>query len=119
MKVKIYLADKKKTIALRNPSLILVRNNFRTVLLEALYRKLDEYHGEISKRKSGSRKYNGLMQELRRFRNESICFCPRCTSEEKNMTFNPIDDTWYCTECYQEMHRWTARKKTGESVRFP
>jgi hypothetical protein len=118
VKVRIFPADKKKTIALRNPSHIRVRNNFRAVLIEALYRKLDEYHEKDAKKKR-SMKYGRLKQELRDLERKSICRCPRCSATDRDMTFNPIDDTWYCTECYQEMHHWTANKKTGESVRFP
>ena len=112
------IVRKKKTVVINNPQLMRMRNNFRNILLAAVHIKMQEYLAEEARRK-GSRKYAGLQQELRRAENSSICRCPRCRARDKNMTFNPVDKTWYCVQCYLEMQHWTAKKKTGVSNLFP
>ncbi len=114
-----------------------IRNNLRNLLInvtqEELLKILDkikemEYdcNGNMIhpnnmniKKKSILNELTKKEVELRNLINNSICECRRCVKTDQDMTYNPVDKSWYCVDCYKEMQRWTAKKKTGISVLFP
>ena len=65
------------------------------------------------------REVSELLNRVRELINKSICKCHRCARTDQDMKFNPRDKFWYCIECYDEMKKWTAKKKTGKSILFP
>ena len=97
-----------------------VRNNFRAVWIEWASRTWNELHSKylsISCNAQGMPRnpYAFTSQEeiiLKSLSREqsliwnildaSICLCSICGKGESDMTFNPHDKEWYCTECYDE-----------------
>jgi hypothetical protein len=128
---------KKKSIVINNPQLNKIRNNLRILLIRWAnneWDKLKEKERKISYNINGRVRHPNSYSveeksELHRFRSEiikntemvdkSICKCFRCVATDKNMTYNPVEKAWFCFQCYEEMKRWTMKKKTGISVRFP
>jgi len=127
--------DKKRTITIKNPQLRKIRDNFRHLWREVAHQfsmKLHDKENEIYYNGYGKFKSKLTGEEIERVRNisrklneirnlvdKSICKCRRCVRSDQDMTYNPRDGAWYCVECYEEMQRWTAKKKTGKSVLFP
>lgn len=128
---------KKKSIVVNNPHLCKIRDNLRIFLFEWANREWNEFNKakrEISydinekvrhpntyseEELIELRRINGLMTDNRDLVLRSICVCYRCPATDKNMTYNPIEKAWFCFQCYEEMKQWTAKKKTGISMRFP
>ena len=126
---------KKRTISIKNPQLRKIRNNFRNLWKEWAHqltiqlhsREEEVYYNESGKFKSEItgeeiervRNISGKLSEIRNLVDKSICKCRRCVRTDQDMTYNPRDGAWYCVECYEEMRRWTAKKKTGTSILFP
>jgi len=128
---------KKKTIVINNPQLRKIRDNLRLLYMEAAraqwFRLSEEkekilYDGDHKRRHPNdysmeerekltvmAHKMTGNTEMVEK----SICKCYRCVATDKNMTYNPVEKAWYCFQCYEEMKRWTMKKKTGISVRFP
>lgn len=48
----------------------------------------------------------GVKHELFRLLRKSICVCPLCTNEDKNMVFIPDHESWYFTECQEKGLIW-------------
>jgi len=48
----------------------------------------------------------GTKHSLSRALNKSICVCPLCTSEDKDMVYIPENETWYCIECQEKGLIW-------------
>lgn len=105
---------KKRTISIKDPNLRKIRNNLRLVLIKAV----QDEESKLYKRRFTS-KSGGREQELNNLLQNSISKCRRCVSTDKDMTYNPVDGAWYCVDCYDEMKRWTAKKRTGVSILFP
>lgn len=69
-------------------------------------------------------KYRGLSQDLddqywaiERPLRASILLCPVCFKSDKDMTYNPVRKTWYCTECYEVLKEGNQERGTPEE--FP
>lgn len=68
-----------------------------------------------------------LLDEVRHLRNKekeiesalraSILLCQVCFQTDKDMTYNPIRKTWYCTECYTELKKGFTEQ--GRPEEFP
>ena len=128
---------KKRSIIVNNPQLKRIRDNLRVLLIRWASREWNQWNdvkkeitydenGKVrhpntySKSEKGElRRLRGLMSANRDLVEESICKCFRCVATDKNMTYNPVEKAWFCFQCYEEMKRWTMKKKTGISVRFP
>lgn len=128
---------KKRSIVVNNPQLRKIRDNMRILLMDWASRewnKLKDEELKITYDESGNvrhpntysgqeitelRRISKLMSENRSLVETSICKCFRCVATDKNMTYNPVEKAWFCIQCYEEMKRWTAKKKTGISIRFP
>ena len=128
---------KKKSIVINNPHLVKIRDNLRILLIRwasSEWDRLKEEERGISydgngrvrhpnsysaDEKSKLNKIRKKMTETFELVDNSICKCFRCVATNKNMTYNPVEKAWFCFQCYEEMKRWTMKKKTGISVRFP
>ena len=128
---------KKRTISIKHSKLQQIRNNLRILFIKAkstqwkqLNDELDQIerdkNGELISMKNLTKEQKERIYELERKKTElnklvdkSICKCRRCVKTDQDMTYNPIDKSWYCVDCYKEMQRWTAKKKTGISILFP
>ena len=128
---------KKRTISIKHKKLKYIRDNFRILLLKVAQEELlkilkkikkIEYndHGKLKhpndltiEEKTILNDLTKIKVEIRQLIDKSICKCHRCIKTDQDMTYNPVDKAWYCVDCYKEMQRWTAKKKTGISVLFP
>jgi hypothetical protein len=134
---KITIDDlyKPKVIIIKDPTLQKIRNNLRNLwliwanqIMMQLHNKRNEINhnekGEFKSKLTGEeiekvREVSELLNRVRELINKSICKCHRCARTDQDMKFNPRDKFWYCIECYDEMKKWTAKKKTGKSILFP
>ena len=128
---------KKRSIVVNNPQLRRIRDNLRLLFMGAArsqWSRLSAEKEKIIYDKNHKRRHpndysneekDRLVILARRMTDNtemvdnSICKCFRCVATDKNMTYNPVEKAWYCFQCYEEMKRWTMKKKTGISVRFP
>ena len=114
---------KKKIVSIKHPKLQQIRNNFRLLLVKIAQDRWFGIHNALLKLPKddikGAQILNSKKQELDNIVKNSICKCRRCVKTDRDMTYNPVDKAWYCVDCYKEMQRWTAKKKTGISLLFP
>ena len=109
---------KKRTISIKDPKLRRIRDHFRILLLEAEKAKtieilsrtseLQKAEGFWNEKSSDYKMLNRKAQELysqesdlRYAFNNSIIFCPVCRKIDKDMTYNPYCQRWFCVECYK------------------
>lgn len=125
----------KRTITIKDPRLRKIRNSLREIIglwkrsvvlsLQAFREEISyDENGEFRSNLSGEeieklRKLNDKIEFINTVYSNSICKCHRCPRIDQDMTYNPRNGAWYCVKCYEEMHRWTAKKKTGKSSLFP
>ncbi len=57
------------------------------------------------------------MNEIDLIANHSICKCSVCSASDRDMTYNPIRERWYCVNCYQKLQQDFKGKE--ESMLFP
>ncbi len=121
---------KKRTITLKTPALIKIRNNLRSLISVACrsiqlgildeiekIKTLDYYENhppeldekliELSKREA----------QIERALRASIVLCPACFKKDKDMTYNPVLKEWYCTDCYPILKKGFA--EDGQPEAFP
>jgi len=123
---------KKKTIIIKDPRLRRVRNNFRILLikwkskqwnqLNDAYTKIqfdkNHYVRKLSvKERQRVKSLRGQMNRLDWIVNHSICKCTVCSASDKDMTYNPAQERWFCVDCYQQLQQDYKGKE--ESVLFP
>ena len=134
-KITIEDLNKRLTITIKSPTLRRIRNNLRELWLCKAHEAWDRLQGELNKlyyeddglfkqQLSGAeielvRSLNEKINLIKRLVDNSICKCRRCVRTDQDMTYNPRDGAWYCVECYGEMQKRTAKKKTGESFLYP
>ena len=121
---------KKRTIIIKDPHLRKIRNNLRVLILKAsrsiqhqilanmntLKNDIDEFFNRpelMQKNKDLEKKRQKIEQQL----SDSIILCPSCLKSNKDMTFNPVRKTWYCTECYEFLKQRNEERGTPEE--FP
>ncbi|MFX1489567.1 MAG: hypothetical protein ACFFBI_10495 [Promethearchaeota archaeon] len=63
------------------------------------------------------RKLNDQLWAIERPLRASILLCPACFQSDKDMTYNPVLKTWYCTECYLVLKKGYA--EDGLADQFP
>jgi hypothetical protein len=123
---------KKRIISIRNPTLRKIRDNLRSLILEvhkSFQHKLADKRSLIRKEisenpeKDTETLYEQIgnlsreLQENRRLLYESIVVCPVCFKSNKDMTYNPVHKTWFCTDCYEVLKKGNQERGTPEE--FP
>ena len=93
---------KRRLIILRDPKLVALRLNLRTILK-------DWYYDQISMLKAlwlgedlGCENQKQLLQEIEDFKmkfRRSIVICPICMRSDGDRVFYPQHDMWYCKDC--------------------
>ncbi|MFX1490266.1 MAG: hypothetical protein ACFFBI_14035 [Promethearchaeota archaeon] len=124
--------NKKRTIAIKDLRLRKIRDNLRSLIIEAsksvqhklmgkqerLTKKIIEGRGvNLESLHDQSRLIEKEMQLIDRQINASIAFCPVCFKADRDMTYNPVRKVWYCTECYENLKKSYAEE--GEPEEFP
>ena len=121
--------NKKRTIIIKDPCLRKIRDNFRNLIISACSAEMSKIHDEKERLMKNedfyeNEKYRKLSKELndqywaveRPFR-ASILYCHVCGKTNKDMTYNPVRKTWYCTECYEKLKKGNIERGTPEE--FP
>lgn len=123
---------KKRTIAIRDPKLQKIRNNLRKLLLKwksiewnqlcDIYEKIqfdvnDNVRDLSEKEQQQVRDLRMKMKEINLIASHSICKCSLCSASDRDMTYNPVRERWYCVNCYQKLQHDFKGKE--ESVLFP
>jgi len=102
--------DKKRKMEIKHPQLRKIRDALRKAIVDATYDRLSEIMDEQGKYPVEEKeKLIPLVrkeQALRRALKASICICPICNSQTSDMIHNPHNKSWYCLDCYQELHEW-------------
>lgn len=109
--------NQKRTIRIKNLQLRKIRNNLRLVLISATHPAWDKIHEEQEKllidREGNVRslsysekiqfaKLQKEKQKIKELVDRSICKCPVCQRADQDMTFNPVNNIWFCVQCYQK-----------------
>lgn len=88
---------KQKSIIIKNPYLLNLRNNLRNILIKADIQKRKKL------RKQGK---HSEIEKLREIAERSIIYCPVCHKVNNNMTFNTKMKRWYCIDCYKDLPKY-------------
>lgn len=125
---------KKRSIVIKDPKLRRIRNNLRKILIGTVQgRRIDLTSGidAISRDSEGQLRMNLTPSERAEFKrlkdirsqineltDKSICYCTACKQINKDMTYNPTLEKWYCVECFEEFrdhyYQQKIRKQKGE-----
>ncbi len=121
---------KKRTIILRTPEMRKIRNNIRSLILNANRAVQLRIYDEIEKIKTPDyfkshppelmgdlKKLYEREQQIERAVRASILLCPACFQSDKDMTYNPVLKTWYCIDCYAKLKKGYA--EDGQADQFP
>jgi hypothetical protein len=127
---------KKRTIVIKDPQLRKIRTNLRRVIKSVCRAGQAKIHDRRDILKNEERismknestydfeKYRGLNKELTEQYwtiedplRASILECPVCFKSDKDMTYNPVRKSWYCTECYEKLRKGNIKRGTPEE--FP
>lgn len=120
---------KKKTIIVQNSHLRKIRNNLRNIIISASSVEKSRIHNKEEKLRKKKNFYeNETLQKEDKDLNDqywaietplraSILLCPVCFKSDKDMTYNPVRKTWYCTDCYEVLKKGNQERGTPEE--FP
>lgn len=110
---------KKRTVKINHPKLRRIRNELRLLLTERKSARMNEIldkkwelkqtkgfwdknHPEYENLHKLSRELSCQENDLSYAYSASIIKCPVCMRIDKDMTYNPVLEKWYCTECYKK-----------------
>ena len=121
---------KKRTIILKTPSLIKIRNNLRSLILRVCSAVQLGIYDEIEKIKTPDYykdprpeideellRMSDREAQIERSKRASILLCPACFKADRDMTYNPVLKEWYCTNCYPVLKKGFA--EDGQPETFP
>lgn len=113
-----------KRVIIQNKRLRKLRNSLRQILILAVYDEIDildnfdslyEAWLDLKPEEQKEVAYlQGTIHELLTSLNNSICVCPLCTSEDKDMVYIPENETWYCIECQEKGLIWDPSHESEE-----
>ena len=105
---------KKINNIIRSSYLKKIRENLRDLISKDIFENPERdtkiLHEQI-------RELEQKIQKNEQFLYESIVVCPVCFATNRDMTYNPVRKTWYCTECYEVLKKGNAERGTPEE--FP
>ena len=126
---------KKRTIIIKDLQLRKIRTNLRRVIKSACRAEQAKIHDrrDVLRKEEASMKNEGTYdyEKYRRLNKElteqywgietplraSILECPVCFKSDKDMTYNPVRNSWYCTDCYEKLRKGNIKRGTPEE--FP
>jgi len=117
------MKDERKII-LRNEQLRIFRNNLREVLILAVWDEMDileKYASlyppplDLPPDELAELYYlEGTKHKLFDLIDRSICECPICTKQDKDMIYIGVHDEWYCIECFENNRIWYPSQGSSE-----
>ncbi|MHA2394177.1 MAG: hypothetical protein ACXAEX_19760 [Promethearchaeota archaeon] len=116
-----------KKIIIRNELLRKIRNNLRQILIRSVYDEIeilrnyaslyDDWSELSSEEQKESTHLQAIKHELFSLLSNSICVCPLCTQQDKDMVYIPDHKMWYCTECQEKGLIWYPSHGSEEDRR--
>ena len=113
-----------KRVIIQNERLRNLRNNLRQILILAVYDEigiLDNFDSlyeawlDLTPEEEKEVAYlQGTKHELFGLLRKSICKCPLCTSDDKDIVYIPDHETWYCIECQEKGLIWDPSQGSEE-----
>ena len=117
------MKDERK-IVIKTERLKKIRNNLRKILILALYDEIEilrnyaSLYGtpiELPPEEEVELYYlQGTKHELFSLLSKSICECPICASQIKDMVYIDIHEEWYCVECQENNRIWYPAHGSAE-----
>ena len=118
------MKDERK-IVIRSSRLQKIRNNLREILIRAVYDEIEILRNyaslyppplELPPEEEVELYYlQGTKHELYSLKRKSICECPICSSQDKDMVYIDFHEEWYCIECYENDRIWYPVHGSAES----
>jgi len=109
------MKDERK-IVIKTEQLKRIRNNLRRILIKAVYDEIEILRNYASLYSSPNELppeeevelyyLQGTKHELSSLISKSICECPICSSQDKDMVYIDFHKEWYCVECYENDRIW-------------
>ena len=118
------MKDERK-IVIRSPRIQKIRNNLREFLIQAIYTEIEIlrtyarlYDPPLELRPDEEVELfflQGTKHKLYKMLSKSICSCPICTSQDKDMVYIDFHEEWYCVECYENDLIWYPPHGSSEN----
>jgi hypothetical protein len=118
------MKDERK-IVIKTERLKKIRNNLRKILILALYDEIEILRNyaslysppiELPPEEEVELYYlQGTKHELFSLLSKSICECPICNSQIKDMVYIDIHEEWYCVECQENDRIWYPAHGSAEN----
>ena len=114
----------KKRIIIRNERLRKIRNNLREILIKSVYDEIEilrnfdnlyDWSSLTPEEENESAILEGRITNLFSLLSKSICSCPLCTNDDRDMVYIPDHETWYCTECQEKDLIWDPSHGSEEN----
>ena len=109
------MKDERKII-IKNERLKRIRNGLRRIIILATYNEIEvlrnfsSLYGGIDSltpiEESEVYYLEGTKNELYSALRKSICSCPLCTNQDRDMVYIELHNAWYCTKCQDERRIW-------------
>ena len=113
-----------RKIIIRDEQLNKIRNNLREILLLAVWDEIEILRNyarlyppplDLPPEELAELHYlEGTKHKLYSLMSRSICECPICTKQDKDMIYIEVHDEWYCLECYENNRIWYPSDGSSE-----
>ncbi len=114
-----------RRIVIKTERLRKIRNNLREILIRALYDEIEILRNyaslyppplELPPEEEAELYYlQGTKSKLFSLLSKSICSCPICTSQDKDMVYIEDHQEWYCVECQENDRIWYSTHGSSEN----
>jgi len=118
------MKDERK-IVIKTERLRKIRNNLREILIQAIYNEIDILRAfanlyppplELPPEEEVELYYlQGTKHELYSLKRKSICECPVCSKQDRDMIYIDFHEEWYCVECYENDRIWYPTHGSSEN----
>ena len=116
-----------RRIVIKNERLKKIRNNLRQILIRAVWDEIEilsnyaDLYGpplDLPPEEEVELYYlEGTKHKLYSLLRRSICRCPLCTNDDRDMVYIDLHDEWYCVECQDNDRIWYPAHGSEESRR--
>ena len=116
----MFTVKKKKTISIKDPKLRNIRDSLRYILFQVRIGLVEDFMARESRISLGDERramWADRIDALRTAWQDSICVCPVCGSRTSDMTYNPVEEKWFCVRCYEENKAFYIKR--GEGYLYP
>ena len=116
-----------RRIVIKNEQLKKIRNNLRKILIKAVWDEIEilsnyaDLYGpplDLPPEEEVELYYlEGTKHKLYSLLRRSICRCPLCTNDDRDMVYIDLHDEWYCVECQDNDRIWYPAHGSEENRR--